>query len=97
MTTATKSALFRSLHTPARPLALANAWDVATARVVEAAGAPAVATTSAGTAWSLGSRDGDRVSRDLVLGVLARIAAAVTVPVTADIEGGYGRTPAEVA
>ncbi|WP_151772954.1 isocitrate lyase/PEP mutase family protein [Streptomyces abyssomicinicus] len=97
MTTATKSAHFRSLHTPARPLALANAWDVATARVVEAAGAPAVATTSAGTAWSLGAPDGDRVSRDLVLGVLARVAAAVTVPVTADIEGGYGRTPAEVA
>ncbi|MEU9579799.1 isocitrate lyase/PEP mutase family protein [Streptomyces chilikensis] len=92
-----KSELFRSLHTPARPLALANAWDVATARVVEAAGAPAVATTSAGVAWSLGAPDGDRVSRDLVLGVLARIAAAVSVPVTADIEGGYGRNPAEVA
>jgi 2-methylisocitrate lyase-like PEP mutase family enzyme len=72
-------------------------WDAATARVVEAAGAPAIATTSAGVAWSLGAPDGDRVSRDLVLGVLARIAAAVSVPVTADIEGGYGHSPAEVA
>ncbi|MFE5210385.1 isocitrate lyase/phosphoenolpyruvate mutase family protein [Streptomyces sp. NPDC056600] len=91
------TARFRSLHTPARPLALANVWDVAGARVVEAAGAPAIATTSAGVAWSLGASDGNRVSRDLVLDVLARIASAVAVPVTADIEGGYGQSPAEVA
>ncbi|MDX2296488.1 MULTISPECIES: isocitrate lyase/PEP mutase family protein [Streptomyces] len=89
--------LFRSLHTPARPLALANVWDAASARIVEAAGAAAIATTSAGVAWSLGAPDGDRVSRDLVLGVIARITAAVAVPVTVDIEGGYGGTPAEVA
>ncbi|MFD8598976.1 isocitrate lyase/phosphoenolpyruvate mutase family protein [Kitasatospora sp. NPDC059646] len=97
MVNALKSALFRSLHTSARPLALANAWDVASARVVEAAGAPAIATTSAGTAWSLGAPDGDRVPRQSVLDVVARIAAAVDVPVTADIEGGYGTGPAEVA
>ncbi|KDN87322.1 hypothetical protein KCH_09490 [Kitasatospora cheerisanensis KCTC 2395] len=97
MVNAHKSAVFRSLHTPARPLALANAWDVASARVVEAAGAPAIATTSAGTAWALGAPDGDRVPRDLVLEAVARIAAAVDVPVTADIEGGYGQRPAEVA
>ncbi|MGW0933327.1 isocitrate lyase/PEP mutase family protein [Streptomyces sp. NPDC002644] len=90
------AALFRSLHTPARPLALANVWDVAGARVVEAAGAPAIATTSAGVAWALGAADGDSVARDLVLDVLARIASAVAVPVTADIEGGYGQSPAEV-
>ncbi|WP_448317903.1 isocitrate lyase/PEP mutase family protein [Streptomyces sp. CO7] len=89
--------MFRALHTPARPLALANVWDVAGARVVEAAGAPAIATTSAGVAWSLGASDGNRVSPDLVLDVLARIASAVAVPVTADIEGGYGQSPAEVA
>ncbi|MFF9144691.1 isocitrate lyase/phosphoenolpyruvate mutase family protein [Streptomyces sp. NPDC014861] len=94
---ASDSSLFRSLHTPSRPLALANVWDVAGARIVEAAGASAVATTSAGVAWSLGAPDGDRVSRDLVLDLVARIAAAVEVPVTVDIEGGYGRTPAEVA
>ncbi|MGW4379058.1 isocitrate lyase/PEP mutase family protein [Kitasatospora sp. NPDC004531] len=97
MVTADKSSLFRSLHTPARPLALANAWDVASARLVEAAGAPAVATTSAGVAWSLGAPDGDRVARGPVLEVVARIAAAVAVPVTVDIEGGYGESPAEVA
>lgn len=97
MSTTSKSSVFRSLHTPARPLALANAWDVASARVMEAAGAPAVATTSAGVAWSLGAPDGDRVSRSLVLDVIARIAAAVSVPVTADIEGGYGQSPVEVA
>ncbi|MEU3558588.1 isocitrate lyase/phosphoenolpyruvate mutase family protein [Kitasatospora sp. NPDC006786] len=97
MSNASKSSLFRSLHTPDRPLALANAWDVASARVIEAAGATAIATTSAGVAWSLGAPDGDRVPRGPVLDAIARIASAVTVPVTADIEGGYGQSPAEVA
>ncbi|MGW5353189.1 isocitrate lyase/PEP mutase family protein [Streptomyces sp. NPDC004031] len=92
-----KARLFRSLHSPARPLALANAWDVASARVVEAAGAPAVATTSAGVAWALGARDGSAVPRDRVVDLVARIAAAVAVPVTADIEDGYGAGPAEAA
>ncbi|MFD7320905.1 isocitrate lyase/phosphoenolpyruvate mutase family protein [Streptomyces sp. NPDC059875] len=82
---------FRSLHTPSAPLMLANAWDVASARVIEAAGAPAIATTSAGVAWSLGSPDGDFLARDRALKVIARIVAAVAIPVTADIEGGYGR------
>ncbi|WP_411109236.1 isocitrate lyase/phosphoenolpyruvate mutase family protein [Streptomyces sp. c-19] len=89
--------LFRSLHTSAAPLALANAWDVASARVIEAAGAPAIATTSAGTAWSLGSPDGDILARDRALKLIARIVAAVAVPVTADIEGGYGKDAADVA
>ncbi|MFZ3566678.1 isocitrate lyase/PEP mutase family protein [Streptomyces sp. BH097] len=97
MSTARKSSVFRSLHTPARPLALANAWDVASARVIEAAGAPAIATTSAGVAWSLGSPDGDRLARDAAVDAVTRIAAAVAVPVTADIEGGYGHSPADVA
>ncbi|MEU7075290.1 isocitrate lyase/phosphoenolpyruvate mutase family protein [Streptomyces narbonensis] len=99
MTTAQSTAaeLFRSLHSPTAPLALANAWDVASARVIEAAGAPAIATTSAGVAWSLGSPDGDALTRDRALKLIARIAAAVSVPVTADIEGGYGKDAAEVA
>ncbi|MEU6670431.1 isocitrate lyase/phosphoenolpyruvate mutase family protein [Streptomyces sp. NPDC046727] len=92
-----KAVLFRSLHSPARPLALANAWDVASARVIEAAGAPALATTSAGVAWSLGCPDGETVSPDRVLDLIARIVAAVEVPVTADIEGGYGPDAATVA
>ncbi|MFJ2510984.1 isocitrate lyase/phosphoenolpyruvate mutase family protein [Streptomyces griseoviridis] len=92
-----RARLFRSLHTPTAPLALANAWDVASARVIEAAGAPAIATTSAGVAWSLGSPDGDSLARDLALDLVARVVAAVAVPVTADIEGGYGTDAADIA
>ncbi|OKK20766.1 3-methyl-2-oxobutanoate hydroxymethyltransferase [Streptomyces sp. CB00455] len=89
--------VFARLHTSAAPLALANAWDVASARIVEAAGAPAVATTSAGVAWSLGSPDGDALARDRALDLVARVAGAVSVPVTADIESGFGADPAAVA
>ncbi|MCX4678450.1 isocitrate lyase/phosphoenolpyruvate mutase family protein [Streptomyces sp. NBC_01433] len=92
-----RALLLRSLHVPGRPLVLPNAWDVASARLVEAAGAAAVATTSAGVAWSLGSADGDRLDRDAALALISRIAAAVSVPVTADIESGFARTPAELA
>ncbi|MCQ4211234.1 isocitrate lyase/PEP mutase family protein [Streptomyces longispororuber] len=88
---------FRALHTPARPLALANAWDVASALIVESAGAPAIATTSAGVAWSLGCPDGDALTRDEAVAAISRITAAVTVPVTADIETGYGDGPDDVA
>ncbi|MEU5811060.1 isocitrate lyase/phosphoenolpyruvate mutase family protein [Streptomyces sp. NPDC047718] len=88
---------FAALHTPGAPLALANAWDVMSARLVEAAGAPAVATTSAGVAWSLGAPDGDSLARDRVLDLVTRVAGAVRVPVTADIEGGFGADPAGVA
>ncbi len=87
---------FRSLHRAGTPLVLVNAWDAASARIVEAAGASAVATTSAGVAWSLGTPDGDALGRDLAVGLVARVAAAVSVPVTADIESGFGATPAEV-
>jgi 2-methylisocitrate lyase-like PEP mutase family enzyme len=88
---------FRSLHHPADPLVLVNAWDAASARIVAAAGARAVATTSAGVAWALGRPDGDALSRDAMLEHLRRIVAAVNVPVTADVESGFGRTPQEVA
>ncbi|WP_196449697.1 isocitrate lyase/phosphoenolpyruvate mutase family protein [Planomonospora sp. ID82291] len=93
-----KAALFHSLHTrDGRALVLANAWDVASALLVEEAGAEAVATTSAGVAWSLGAPDGDRLDRDRALDLVARIAAAVRVPVTADIESGFGETPEALA
>ncbi|MBR7824997.1 isocitrate lyase/phosphoenolpyruvate mutase family protein [Actinospica sp. MGRD01-02] len=89
---------FRALHDPAAPLALANVWDAAGARIVAAAGASAIATTSAGVAWGLGAADGDQVSRDAMLGQLARIVAASgDLPVTADIETGFGTSPADVA
>lgn len=89
--------LFRSLHVPGRPLVLPNAWDVATARLVEDAGAAAVATTSAGVAWALGRPDGHQVDRDGVLELVARITAAVRVPVTVDVEHGFADTAEGVA
>ena len=88
---------FQALHDPASPLALANVWDVASARVVAAAGASAIATTSAGVAWGHGAADGNRLDRALMLDQLARIVAAVDLPVTADIESGFGDTPGQVA
>ncbi|MFF5080024.1 isocitrate lyase/phosphoenolpyruvate mutase family protein [Actinoplanes sp. NPDC000266] len=92
-----KAALLRSLHTPGNPLVLVNAWDAATARIAAAAGSPAVATTSAGVAWSLGAADGDALGRDDAIALIRRVVAAVSVPVTADIESGFGATPADVA
>lgn len=92
-----KALLFRSLHKASHVLALPNAWDVASACVTEAAGAPAIATTSAGVAWSLGSADGDELDRDRALDLIARVAAAVAVPVTADIESGFAATADGVA
>jgi 2-methylisocitrate lyase-like PEP mutase family enzyme len=90
-----RTKLFHALHKPG-PLALPNAWDVASALVVEAAGATAVATTSAGVAWSLGAADGDHIARDRVVDLVARIVAAVGIPVSADIETGFGATAGEV-
>ena len=92
-----KAQLFHGLHRNGEPVILANAWDVASARVVEDAGAAAVATTSAGVAWSLGVPDGDLLSRDRALALVARVAAAVSVPVTADIENGFAEKPEGVA
>jgi 2-methylisocitrate lyase-like PEP mutase family enzyme len=88
---------FRDLHVPGNPLILVNAWDAASARIAAAAGAAAVGTTSAGVAWSLGAPDGDTLPRDEAIAAIRRIRAAVDVPVTADIESGFGATPAEVA
>ncbi|GAX49012.1 isocitrate lyase/PEP mutase family protein [Streptomyces olivochromogenes] len=88
--------VFRALHTPGRPLVLPNVWDTASARLVEEAGAAAVATTSAGLAWDLGTADGDRLDRDRALGAVARVAAVVRVPVSADIESGYAKDAAGV-
>jgi 2-methylisocitrate lyase-like PEP mutase family enzyme len=76
---------------------LVNAWDAASARVAEEAGSRAVATTSAGVAWSLGARDGDVLDRDVAVAAVRRVVAAVTVPVTADIESGFGVDPEAVA
>ncbi|WP_079086906.1 isocitrate lyase/PEP mutase family protein [Streptomyces silvensis] len=95
--TSVSASAFRALHTPGTPLVLPNAWDVASARVVRAAGARAVATTSAGLAWALGTADGDRLTRDRAVAAVAAIVDAVDVPVTADIESGYAPDAAGVA
>ena len=88
---------FRNLHHGPTILVLANCWDVASARVLEAAGVPAIATSSAGVAFSLGYPDGQRIGRDEMLAVVARVAKAVKVPVTADVESGYGPRPEDAA
>ncbi|WP_329551813.1 isocitrate lyase/PEP mutase family protein [Streptomyces sp. NBC_00696] len=88
---------FRALHVPGRPLVLPNAWDAASARIVEDTGAAAVATTSAGVAWALGVPDGDLLGRERAVAAVARIAASVAVPVSADIESGFAEDPAGVA
>ena len=89
---ALKAEQLRKLHSGTKMLVLPNAWDVASARIVEELGFPAIATTSAGIAATLGYPDGQKISRDEMLGVIARIAKAVRVPVTADVEAGYGVT-----
>src|SRR5215468_6357891 len=98
MTTALQSRcdLLRSLQRPGEPLLLPNAWDVATARAVVAAGFPVVATTSGGVAATLGYEDHEGAPADEMLSAAARIARGVDVPVTVDAEAGYGMTPAEL-
>ena len=93
---AEKAERLRKLHQGPRILVLANAWDVASARIMEEAGYPAIATTSSGVAASLGYPDGQRISRKEMLEAVARIARAVCVPVTADMEAGYGTTVEEM-
>jgi 2-methylisocitrate lyase-like PEP mutase family enzyme len=88
--------LLRSLHRPGDPLLLPNAWDVATARAVVAAGFPVVATTSGGVAATLGYEDHEGAPGDEMLAAAARIARGVEVPVTVDAEAGYGMEPAEL-
>jgi 2-methylisocitrate lyase-like PEP mutase family enzyme len=88
--------LLRSLHRPGAPLLLPNAWDVATARAVVAAGFPVVATTSGGVAATLGYADHEGAPAGEMLAVAARIARDVSVPVTVDAEAGYGMEPAEL-
>jgi 2-methylisocitrate lyase-like PEP mutase family enzyme len=88
--------LLRSLHRPGDPLLLPNAWDVATAKAVVAAGFSVVATTSWGVAVTLGYEDAERAPADEMFAAAARIARGVEVPVTVDAEAGYGMEPGEL-
>jgi 2-methylisocitrate lyase-like PEP mutase family enzyme len=90
-----KAAALLALHTGPGFL-LPNAWDAGSARILEQVGFPAIATTSAGIAWSRGVPDGEALDRDTMLEHVARIVAEVGVAVTADLEAGYADTPDDV-
>ncbi|MGN6500650.1 MAG: isocitrate lyase/PEP mutase family protein [Tsuneonella sp.] len=87
---------FRALHVPGDPLVLFNIWDAGSAKAVAGAGARAIATGSYGVAEANGLKDGEMVPLDLALDNLERIVSAVDVPVTIDMESGYGSTPEAV-
>ena len=90
------AATFHRLHQGPDLLVLANAWDAGSARLIESLGAAAIATTSAGVAWSHGYPDGDALPLDLLLASVRDIARAISVPLTVDFEGGYAPDPAGV-
>ena len=92
-----KALHFLRLHKGPHILRLPNAWDAATARLFESAGAAALGTTSAGIAFSLGYPDGERIPRGEMMEAVRRICRAVSIPVTADMESGYGPKPEDVA
>lgn len=88
----------RELHQPSSPLVLINVWDVASAKAVASTGASAIATSSAAMAWMLGGVDGSGTAADGFFDMVGRICEAVApLPVTVDIESGFGSTPAQVA
>lgn len=97
MDLAAKATAFLERHDRQRILLLPNAWDAVSARIFEDAGFEAIATTSAGVATALGYPDGQVIPRDEMIAAVGRIARAVELPVTADLEAGYGTTAAEVA
>ena len=92
-----KAETFRAMHMGEAPVLLANVWDVASARIVEDTGLPAIATTSAGIAFAQGYPDGQKILGAEMIAAIARIVDAVNVPVTADVEAGYGHRPEDAA
>jgi len=92
-----KAHAFRTMHHGPKVLLLPNVWDVASACILEEAGFGVMATTSAGIAFTLGYPDGQKISREEMLARVGRIARAVKVPVTADVEAGYGDRPEDAA
>lgn len=91
-----RASVFRALHRPGKPVVLVNVWDAASARLFVEAGAPAIATSSAALAWSLGFSDGQQLPLARLVAAVERIAAVIDVPLTVDLEEGYGDTPAAV-
>jgi 2-methylisocitrate lyase-like PEP mutase family enzyme len=94
---AARAETFRALHGPGKLLVLANAWDAGSARIIESCGAPAIATTSAGLAWSRGYSDGNLLPPRLLAAAVAEIARVLAVPLSVDFEGGYASDPKQVA
>jgi 2-methylisocitrate lyase-like PEP mutase family enzyme len=98
MTTSLKQALtFRELHKPGEPFVLANAWDSGSAKLFAALGAQALATTSAGHAFTLGVKDMGEITRAQSLEHARKLASATSLPLSADLENGYGHSPIDVA
>ena len=92
-----KAAAFDALHHGPDLLVLPNCWDAGSALILAEAGFPAIATTSAGVAFSRGHADGQRIGRTEMCAEVKRCVDAVNIPVSADMEGGYGPTPEDVA
>ncbi len=88
---------FRDLHQPGKPFILANAWDAGSAKVLTALGAKAIATTSAGHAFTMGLKDMGHISRQQSLDHCRDLISATPLPVSGDLENGYGETSSEVA
>jgi 2-methylisocitrate lyase-like PEP mutase family enzyme len=93
---AAHAATLRALHRPGRPLVLPNVWDASSAGLVAGAGHPALATSSSAVAAALGWEDGERTPPAEMFAAIGRIARVADVPLTADIEAGYGMEPADV-
>ncbi len=96
LTQSEKAEAFRRMHDRSRILVLPNAWDAASARIFEEAGFSAVATTSAGVSYTAGYPDGEAIPREDMVTIVRWIVRAVRIPVTADIESGFGSGPREV-
>ena len=94
---ATKAEAFRALHRPGAPFIIPNPWDAGSARMLAALGAQALATTSSGFAFTLGRPDMGHVSRDEMLAHCETLVAATPLPVSADLENGFGEAPEVVA
>jgi 2-methylisocitrate lyase-like PEP mutase family enzyme len=90
-------AQFRDTHAKGRFLVLPNAWDAASARMAQDAGAHAIATSSAAVAWCHGYADGEGMPRDVVMTATREVLRVVDLPVTVDSEAGYSADPAKVA
>jgi 2-methylisocitrate lyase-like PEP mutase family enzyme len=95
--TTTRFQHFLQIHHAAKPLLMPNAWDAASALLFQTDGAPAIATSSATLAWSLGYADGSALPRHELINAVARMQRVLTVPLTIDIEDGYSDSPEKVA